>query len=296
MILAGATGLLVGLMVAGFETVTHSALEMVLSLPLALRAAFPGLGLLVAVGCLRLAGRGATPGSSDEYIRAFHRPRGLGLQLRDVPLRMLAAVATLGSGGSLGYEGPSIYAGAALGSSLQRRLHRFFTADDAKVLMVAGAAAGVSAIFKAPVTGLVFALEVPFQDDLARRMLLPAAISSAASYVVFAAIAGTTPILPIGGQPPFNLVDLGGAAAIGLAAGLLARLYILLMARAKRLSTGGHLPLRVAGSAAVIATTVVLGTLLSKDNLILGPGYDALRWSLDPKHALLAIVALGTLR
>ncbi len=295
-ILAGTTGLLVGLMVAGFETVTHAALEQVLNLPLALRAAFPGLGLLVATGCLRLAGRGTTPGSSDEYIRAFHRRRGLGLRLRDVPLRMLAAVATLGSGGSLGYEGPSIYAGAALGSSLQRRLHRFFAADDAKVLMVAGAAAGVSAIFKAPVTGLVFALEVPFQNDLARRMLLPAAISSAASYVVFAAIAGTAPILPIGGQPPFNLVDLGGAAAIGLASGVLARLYILVMARAKRLSTRGHIPLRVAGSGAVIAATVVLGTLLSKENLVLGPGYHALRWSLDPKHAILAIVALGTLR
>jgi len=118
---------------------------------------------------------------------------------------------------------------------------------------MAGAAAGVSAIFKAPVTGLVFALEVPFEDDLARHMLLPAAISSAASYVVFASIAGTAPLLPIGGQPPFNLVDLGGAAAVGLAAGVLARLFIVVMATAKRLSTGGHLLLRIAGSGTVMA-------------------------------------------
>jgi len=104
---------------------------------------------------------------------------------------------------------------------------------------VAGAAAGVAAIFKAPVTGLVFALEVPYQEDLARRMLLPAGISAAASYVVFAAIAGTEPILPVSGQPPFNLVDLGGAAVVGLVAGGLARLFIVVVRSAKGLSVRG---------------------------------------------------------
>ncbi len=59
------------------------------------------------------------------------------------------------------------------------------------MLLVAGAAAGFAAIFKAPATGAVFALEVPYQDDLARRMLLPALVSSASSYLVFVAINGT---------------------------------------------------------------------------------------------------------
>src|SRR3546814_9807665 len=110
---------------------------------------------------------------------------------------MLASIATRGAGGPMGYEGPSIYAGAATGSLLHRRLSRWFSVEDTKVLLVAGAAAGVAAIFKAPVTGIVFALEVPYQDDLARRMLLPAAISAAASYVTFAAFIGTEPILPV---------------------------------------------------------------------------------------------------
>ncbi len=46
---------------------------------------------------------------------------------------------------------------------------------------VASAAAGVAAIFKAPATGAVFSIEVPYQDDLARRMLLPAMVASAMS-------------------------------------------------------------------------------------------------------------------
>jgi CBS domain-containing protein len=154
----------------------------------------------------------------------------------------------------------------------------------------------VAAIFKAPLTGLVFALEVPYQEDLARRMLLPAAISSASSYVIFAAIAGTAPILPIAGQPPFNLVDLGGAAVVGLACGLLARLFILIIHTAKGLSARGHPAVRAIVAGGVLAGTVLLARLLGDEPLAIGPGYNALRWALDPQHSVLAIIALGTLR
>jgi CIC family chloride channel protein len=209
---------------------------------------------------------------------------------------MLAAISTLGFGGPLGYEGPSIYAGAAVGTSVQQRLRRFFTAEEANVLLVAGAAAGVAAIFKAPVTGLVFALEVPYKEDLARKMLLPAAISAAASYVTFAAFAGTAPLLPVAGQPPFDLRDLGGAAVVGLLAGLLARAFAMLVKAAKQLTTRGHPVLRAAAGGAVMAAVVLAGRLISEDPLVLGPGYDALRWALDPQRSVLAIIALGTLR
>ena len=296
LLLAGATGVLVGLVVAGFERLTAELLlEAVLDQPLWIQAGAPAVGLLIAAACLRTGGRHLSPATSDEYIRAFHDPAG-GMELRAVPYRLAAAIATLGSGGPLGYEGPALYTGAGIGAALQRRLRRYFTAEDAKVLLVAGAAAGVAAIFKAPVTGLVFALEVPYQEDLARRMLLPAAISAAASYVTFAALVGTEPILPVAGQPPFNLVDLGGAAVVGLAAGVLARMFIALVQAAKRQAARGHPAVRAAGAGAVLAATVVLADLLGDASLGLGPGYHALAWALDPDHSLLAIVALGTLR
>ena len=69
------------------------------------------------------------------------------------------------------------------------------------MLMVAGAAAGVSAIFKAPATGAVFALEVPYRGDFARRMLLPALVASATGYFAFAAINGTDAAVPHRGHP-----------------------------------------------------------------------------------------------
>ncbi|HEX4868068.1 MAG TPA: chloride channel protein [Acidimicrobiales bacterium] len=296
LLIAGATGAIVGLVVAGFERITGEVLlSTLLDQPLWVQALAPGVGLLIAAACLRAAGPRVTPATSDEYIRVFHDTSGR-LSLRLVPFRLAAAVVTLGFGGPLGYEGPALYAGAGIGSAIQRRLRRYFTAEDAKVLLVAGAAAGVAAIFKAPVTGLVFALEVPYQEDLARRMLLPAATSAAASYVTFAALAGTDAILPVAGQPPFNLVDLGGAAVVGLAAGILARVFIALVQAAKRASTRGHPASRAVVAGAVLAVTVVLADVVGDASLGLGPGYHALEWALDPTHSLVAIIALGTLR
>jgi hypothetical protein len=57
----------------------------------------------------------------------------------------VASVATLGAGGALGFEGPSIYIGSVIGTGLQTRFRRLFLLTDVKVLMVAGAAAGVAA-------------------------------------------------------------------------------------------------------------------------------------------------------
>ena len=295
LLIAGVTGAVVGLVVAGFEELVGPLmLDAVRELPLWAQMAVPAAGLGLSTLCLRINGR-HTASTTDEYIRSFHDQTGR-MDLRAVPARLAASIATLGSGAPLGYEGPSIYAGAAIGSAVQRRLNRHFTIEESKLLLVAGAAAGVSAIFKAPVTGLVFALEVPYQQDLARRMLLPAAMSAAASYVAFAAIAGTEPILPVAGQPPFNLVDLGGAAVIGLAAGVLARAFVRVITVAKGLSSCGHPAVRVLIAGGVLALTVLGAEALGDAPLALGPGYNALRWAMDPSQGLFAIVALGTLR
>lgn len=294
-LLAGAVGITTGLVVAAFEEVTAAVLlESVLDLPLWAQAGAPTLGLVLAWVLLRHAG-GGSAATSDEYIRSFH-DTGQRMPLRPVPARLAASIATLGLGGSLGFEGPAIYAGSAVGTAFQQRFRRLVAPDDAKVLLVAGAAAGVAAIFKAPVTGLVFALEVPYQDDLARRMLLPAAIASASSYVTFAAIAGTEPLLRVAGDAPFDRVDLLGAAAVGLVAGLLARAFVRLVDHAKRVGGRRHPAVRLVVGGALLAGCFVAGRLVAGENLTLGPGYDALRWALDEDRALWMIVAAGTVR
>lgn len=294
LVLAVVTGVVTGLLVAGFEHVAGEVLvPRVLDADVRIQAIAPFAGLLVAWALLH-AGRSRSSATADEYIRAYHGDAPF--ELRPVVPRLLASLATLGAGAPLGYEGPSIYAGAAVGAGLHRRLRRLVSLEDARVLLVAGAAAGVAAIFKAPVTGLVFALEVPYQEDLARRMLLPAALSAATSYVVFVSIAGTEPLLPVAGQPPFDLVDLGGAALIGAAAGGLARAFVHLVRMAKTLSTRGHPLVRVLGAGAALAVCVLAGEALDDGGLVLGPGYEALRWALSPERSLVAIFVLATLR
>jgi len=293
---AALTGALTGLGVAGFEALTRGAIfDHLLRAPLAVRVLAPLLGLSLAALALRFVAAGASPGTADEYIKNFHEPDSR-LDLRPVGGRLAASVTTLGSGGAMGYEGPAIYLGAAIGSRLQQRFSRFFSREDAKVLLVAGAAAGVAAIFKAPATGLVFALEVPYQEDFARRMLLPAGIAAAVSYVVFVTIAGTTPLFSVAGSPPFDLRDLGGAALLGVLCGVGARLFTAALVRAKRISPSVRPLTRAAAAGVVIAALALVAQRAFGAPLTLGSGYDNLTWALDPRRAIALVLLLFVLR
>src|SRR5262245_23054000 len=224
-LLAAVTGVLTGLAVALFDRAVIAGLyDRLVELSPWVLAFMPLLGLLLAAPSLRWLARRASPDTADAYLRSFHDARDP-IRLRQVPGKMLAALTTLGFGGAMGLEGPSLYVGASIGTFLQQKFRRLVGSPDRRLLLVAGAAAGVSAIFKAPATGAVFALEVPYHDDLARRMLLPALVGSASSYLVYVAISGTEPILPVHGNPAFSFADLGGAVILGILAGLGARAF-----------------------------------------------------------------------
>lgn len=293
---AALTGLVTGVGVAGFEELTRTEVfDRIEGLPVAVRILAPMAGLIVSALVLRIAARSAGPSTADEYIRNFHdhaRP----LDLRPVPGRLAASVATLGSGGAMGYEGPAIYLGAAVGSFLQGRFGRYFSRDDAKVLLVAGAAAGVAAIFKAPVTGLVFALEVPYRDDLARRMILPAGIAAATSYVTFVSLMGTAPLFAAAGSPPFDLRDLGGAALLGVLSGAGARLWVRGLLWAKQLGAALHPVVRASAGGLVLVGLGTLSWAVFGSPLTIGAGYDTLPWAMDARHGLALVLLLLGLR
>ena len=295
LLLAAVVGALTGLGVAGFDAIVARGLEALDRLPLWVIALAPLLGLTIAAGALRWVGRGVTPASADEYLIAFHDPnRRLGL--RALVARMVAGIATLASGTPMGLEGPSIYLGATTGDALQRRFPRLFPEHARRLLLVAGAAAGVAAIFRAPATGAVFALEVPYQDDLARHMLGPALVASASGYLTFAAIHGTQPLLAVTGSPPFTFKDLTGALVLGLLAGLGARTFAALLQGAKTLSARVAPWVRIPVSGLLLAAFFVAARLLAGENLTTGPGYDTIQWALDPTRSVWLIAAILALR
>jgi len=296
---AAVTGLATGLVVAVFDWLVVDVLfDAVLDLPLWLMAVMPAVGLTAAAVLLHRAGRTIGPGTADEYLRAFHEP-GRPLGLRALAYRMAAAVATLGSGGPMGLEGPSLYAGASIGAELHDRLPRSLRWADRRTLLVAGAAAGVAAIFKAPATGAVFALEVPYREDLARRMLLPALVAAATSYLAFVAVHGTTPLFEAVGSPSFDAKDLVGAVAIGVLAGLAARLFSAAIGLAKKWSQAPAV-WRLPASGAFLVALFVITRLLTGESLTIGPGYGVIVWAAEGDHAVwlllvvLVVRSLGT--
>src|ERR1700729_3234592 len=132
--------------------------------------------------------------STEEIIRSYHEHQG-DIDMRPFAPKLLAAIATVGVGGSAALEGPSIYGGGAIGSWLWTKLGRFHLDNrDRRIMLICGAAAGMSAVFRAPLTGIVFALEMPYRDDLAHEALLPSLIASVVSYVTLAFFLGAQPV------------------------------------------------------------------------------------------------------
>ena len=288
-LLAAVVGAVTGLGVALFDWVTvDKALRGVLALPVRIRPWLPLAGLTVSAVILRMGGR-LGPGSSDEYIRDFHSYEDL--PLRPVLWRMAAAIATLGSGAPGGLEGPSMYLGAGVGTAFQRRFRSMLGSAGVKNLMVAGAAAGVAAIFKAPATGAVFALEVPYRDDLGRRLLIPALVGAASGYLAFVAVTNTKPLLAVSGQAPFDLRDLLGAVALGVVTGVIIRGYAVALRHAKQFQRHRPTWMSVLVGGVTIALLAIVAHAAAGESLGLTPGYNAIQWATDPHHSL-AIVAL----
>ncbi len=294
-LLAAIVGAVTGLGVAGFDSAVTEGLKQINRLPLWGIAIAPLIGLSVAAIVLRLLGPSTSPATADEYLRAFHDP-DYPLPLRALAARMLAGIATLASGAPMGLEGPSLYLGATFGDTLQQRFPRLFSAQQRRLLLVAGAAAGVAAIFKAPATGAVFALEVPYQDDLARHMLGAALVAAASSYLAFVAVHGTTPLLTVHGTPAFSFRDLTAALVLGLMAGIGARVFAWMLRAAKLLSTAIPAWIGVPGAGLCLAGFFVAARLLAGANLTTGPGYDTIEWALDPTHGLWLVAAILVLR
>jgi CIC family chloride channel protein len=294
-LLAAVTGVCTGAMVRGFELAVERLLRAVEELPLWAVGLAPTVGLAISAIVLRIIGRGASPATTDAYLEAFH-DRNVTLGIRAAIARLAAAVATIGSGGALGLEGPSAYGGATIGATIQRILPARLRGRDHRTLMVAGAAAGVAAIFKAPATGAIFALEVPFRGDLARRMLLPALVASVAGYLTFVALSDTTPLFRVTDVPDFSFRDLAGALLVGIVCAVAARAFAKLLRIAKGASQA-PVVLRVLGAGAGLAALLAVSRALTGENLSIGPGYSLLtEWLTDPDLALWLIAAVLVIR
>ena len=298
-----ATGVVVAVIVAMFEALTQPVLfEWLLEQSLPMIMAAPILGFTAAHLILRVLGRGTTGSTSDEYIRVFHdrHPR---LPIGELPGKLLAGVATIGMGGAVGLEGPSIYAGSSVGLWIHEKARGFLRRDEARLLLTAGAAAGVAAVFKAPATGVIFALEAPYRDDVTPQALLPSLLAAAASYATFVSLVGTEPVIPFFAEGSVlleeegsvsvlgvDLADLLGALLLGIAAGLAGRGFAWLIRRAKAGTIQVPLATRLLTAGAAMGALAWIAQEAFEAPLTLGPGTEAMGWVVGDRG--LGLIAL----
>jgi CIC family chloride channel protein len=159
---------------------------------------------------------------TDTAVNAFHREEGI-IRPRVAPLKMLASAITIGSGGSAGREGPIALITATLGSWYARLTRH--TEDQRRLLLLAGMAAGLSAIFRSPMGTGVFAIEVLYGNmEFEVNALLYTMCSSAVAYAVNGLFVGFQPLFRIPAVATPALHDYMSYALLGVASGLIGTL------------------------------------------------------------------------
>ena len=146
----------------------------------------PGLGGL-ACGLLTRLAPEVRGGGGDAMIDAFHHEGG-SIRRRVIWIKALASMFTLGTGGAGGREGPTMQIGGALGTLVGRLLK--VSARERRILLVAGVAAGISAVFRTPLGAALLAVEILYRDGFESDALIPAVLASVVSYSVIISIFG----------------------------------------------------------------------------------------------------------
>ncbi len=174
------------------------------------------IGLMARYGSPKIRGHGI-PEAIESIL--IHRSR---IEPRVTVLKPVSSAISIGTGGPFGAEGPIIMTGAAFGSVYAQFLH--LTDGERKTLLVAGAAAGMAAIFNTPLAAILLAGELLLFEWKPRSLLPVGVASGVAAFASWGLVPahGTGPLFPMAATGVPSPALLGGSVIIGLAAGGLA--------------------------------------------------------------------------
>lgn len=178
---------------------------------------FPILGILLVVIFVRYIVKQPVGHGVSGVLYAISKNNGI-MKRYQMFASIVASSLTVGFGGSVGLEGPTITAGTATGSNLAQLLHLNYRT---RILLIGCAAAGtMAAIFKAPIAAIVFAIEV-FMLDLTFASLVPLLLASVAAVLIGYAFHGEDYILPLVVQDVFEMNQIVWYVAFGLLCGIM---------------------------------------------------------------------------
>ena len=247
----------------------------------------PAIGIVLTLLFVRYAvGENIAHGVSNVLL-AISQNRGR-IKLHNTWSSIVASSITIGFGGSVGAEAPIVMTGAAIGSNLGR----FFRMDSKSVsLMVGcGASAGIAAIFKAPLAGLVFTLEV-LMLDLTMSSLVPLLVSSVTATITTSLLMGGGSLFHFVYNVPFDLSKTPYYLILGVFTGLVS-VYFTRTA----IALGGWFGRMSNTYRRVLAGVLLLGGLIYLYPPLYGEGYSSVQQLFEGKvdqlfsHSPLAFV------
>ncbi|PTB20023.1 chloride channel protein [Trinickia symbiotica] len=263
-----------------FSTANHSPAENTLGQLVVLAPVIGGLlvGLIARFGSEQIRGHGI-----PEAIEAILFGKSK-MSPKVAVLKPLASAIAIGSGGPFGAEGPIIMTGGAIGSLVAQYFH--LSSAERKTLLVAGAVAGMTAVFGTPVAAVLLAIEL-LLFELRPRSLLPVAIACSVAGFTRPLLLGSGPLFPLQTMPlgPIGIVSsaFAGLIAGSLSWGLSSWLY-------KVEDAFNKLPIHWMWWPALGAIVVGIGGYCQPRTL--GVGYDVIADLLQGHLAMHAVVSI----
>ncbi|HVJ45401.1 MAG TPA: chloride channel protein, partial [Luteolibacter sp.] len=169
------------------------------------------IGLIARFGCPGIRGHGIPEAMQGVMANQSRIP------LKTALLKPLCTALSIGTGGPFGAEGPVIATGGAIGSLVGQWLPN--SAMERKILLAAGAAAGMTAVFGTPLAGVLLAVEL-LLFEFSPRSLLPVAMAAGAAMAVRGWIGEPFPMLPLPMDHAPGLIIAIGAVVVGITSGL----------------------------------------------------------------------------
>jgi H+/Cl- antiporter ClcA len=237
------------------------------------------IGLMARFGSEKIRGHGI-----PEALEAILLGRSR-IDLKVALLKPLSAALSIGTGGPFGAEGPIIMTGGAFGSIFAQQFH--LSAAERKALLVAGAAAGMSAVFATPVAAVLLAVEL-LLFEWKPRSFIPVAVASVVASVLRVPLLGMGPIFPVLAHAPPSGTELAMAAGLGVLAGFASGLLTTLVYACEDIFQ--KLPLHWMWWPAIGAVFVGMGGVI--DPRVLGVGYNTIHGLLRGELVGAAVIGL----
>jgi H+/Cl- antiporter ClcA/CBS domain-containing protein len=238
------------------------------------------IGVIARFGSERIRGHGI-----PEALEAI-LTRGSRIEPKVAVLKPVSSAISIGSGGPFGAEGPIIMTGGAFGSLVAQLFS--LTAAERKTLLVAGAAAGMSATFATPLAAVLLAVEL-LLFEWKPRSFVPVALASATAAIARVEVLGAGPLFPMAPHPAnASVATLACCVLAGVGAGFLSALLTASVYFFEDVFK--RVPLHWMWWPAIGGLVIGLGGLLSPHAL--GVGYDVIEGILADSFSVRAMIVL----